>query len=233
MLCFHHERCTKSHKQSQFTSKFIPASWYFQIWWIAPYYAGLLIGSGKKSYFAGFLGANSRKNRPILQHLHRNVWGKLLQKSSGKKGRSCSYIWGKILSDIDRFCADQTSVFNVFLTICSRNEAMAKPLTSWLVPSFSQHTLRLVKFYITCLKLKTPINPKLFSWTCLFRLNEGCLPSPVGNVHLSILQTVESRTPLLLSAYLWDKYSFEKSINANKVGIERGYSFEKYTFKKN
>ena len=58
-------------------------------------------------------------------------------------------------------------------------------------------------------------------------------PPPLGNVHLSILQTVESRTPLLLSVYLWDKYSFEKSINANKVGIERGYSFEKYTFKKN
>ena len=58
-------------------------------------------------------------------------------------------------------------------------------------------------------------------------------PFPLGNVHLSILQTVESRPPLLLSAYLWNKYSFEKSINANKVGIERGYSFEKYTFKKN
>ena len=51
-------------------------------------------------------------------------------------------------------CADQTSVFNVFLTeiiICSfnnnalqRNEPMAKPLTSWLVPSFSQHNVRLV-----------------------------------------------------------------------------------------
>ena len=55
-------------------------------------------------------------------------------------------------------------------------------------------------------------------------------PPPLGKVHLSILQTVESRTPLLLSPYLWNKYSFEKSINANKVGIERGYSFEKYTF---
>ena len=51
-------------------------------------------------------------------------------------------------------------------------------------------------------------------------------PPPMGNVHLSILQTVESRIPLLLSAYLWDKFSFEKSINAHKVGLERGYSFE-------
>ena len=53
LLCFHHEKCAKSHKQSQFTSKFIPISWYFQIWWIA-----------------GFLGANFAENqsvkRPIL-----------------------------------------------------------------------------------------------------------------------------------------------------------------------
>ena len=56
--------------------------------------------------------------------------------------------------EIDQFCADQTNVFNVFLvqrssfalstTIRSRNEPMAKPLTSWLVPSFLQHNLRLV-----------------------------------------------------------------------------------------
>ena len=124
----------------------------FQIWWIAPYYAGLLIGSGKKSNFAGFLGANSRKNRPILRHFRGNVWAKLRRKSIGKKGRFCGYFWGKILLDVDRLCADQTSVFNVFLTeviICSFNnntlqkwtngKAYAKPLTSWLVPSFSQH----------------------------------------------------------------------------------------------
>ena len=128
----------------------------FQIWWIAPYYAGLLIGSGKKSNFAGFSGANSRKNRPILRHFRGNVWAKLRRKSIGKKGRFCGYFWGKIMSDVDRLCADQTSVFNVFLTkviICSFNnntlqkwtngkayaKGNAKPLTSWLVPSFSQH----------------------------------------------------------------------------------------------
>ena len=53
LLCFHHEKCAKSHKQSQFTSKFIPTSWYFQICWIM-----------------GFLGANFAENqsvkRPIL-----------------------------------------------------------------------------------------------------------------------------------------------------------------------
>ena len=64
-------------------------------------------------------------------------------------------IFGQILQEINHFCADQTSVFNIFLTevrhyfalsttICSRNETMAKPLTSWLKPSFSQHNLCLV-----------------------------------------------------------------------------------------
>ena len=78
--------------------------------------AGPLIGSRKKSNFAGFLWANSRKNWPILQHFRGNVWGKLRRKSIGKKSRFCGYFLGKILSDIDRFCTDQTSVFNVFLT---------------------------------------------------------------------------------------------------------------------
>ena len=64
-------------------------------------------------------------------------------------------IFGQISLKIDRFCADQTSVFNDFLTevrhyfalsttIRSGNEPMAKPLTSWLMPSFSQHNLRVV-----------------------------------------------------------------------------------------
>ena len=134
LLCFHHKKCAKSHKQSQFTSKFIPTSWYFQIGWIAPYYAGLLIRSRKKSNFAGFLGANERKNRPILRHFRGNVWGKLRRKSIGKEGRFCGYFLGKILSDIDRFCADQTSVFNVFLTeviiYCSFNNKTLQKRTN-------------------------------------------------------------------------------------------------------
>ena len=143
----------QSHKQSQFTSKFILTSRYFQIWWIAPYYAGLLIGSGKKANFAGFLGANSRKHRPILLHFHGNVWGKLPRKSISKKGRFCGYFWGKILSDIDQFCADQTSVFNVFLTeviICSFNNNTLQKWTNGKAfnimasAQFSQHNLRLV-----------------------------------------------------------------------------------------
>ena len=38
----------------------------------------------------------------------------------------------------------QRSSFALSTTIRFRNEPMAKPLTSWLVPSFSQHNLRLV-----------------------------------------------------------------------------------------
>ena len=143
----------QSHKQSQFTSKFILTSRYFQIWWIAPYYAGLLIGSGKKANFAGFLGANSRKHRPILWHFRGNVWGKLPRKSISKKGRFCGYFWGKILLDGDRLCADQTSVFNVFLTeviICSFNNNTLQKWTNGKAfnimasAQFSQHNLRLV-----------------------------------------------------------------------------------------
>ena len=135
----------QSHKQSQFTSKFILTSRYFQIWWIAPYYAGLLIGSGKKANFAGFLGANSRKHRPILRHFRGNVWGKLPRKSISKNGRFCGYFLRENFVRYRSVLAHQTSIFNVFLTgssfalsttVRSRNETMAKALTSWLVPNF-------------------------------------------------------------------------------------------------
>ena len=56
---------------------------------------------------------------------------------------------------------------------------------------------------------------------CSFWPSEGCLPIPLG-VNLSILQTVESRTPLLMSAYLWDKYSFKKALMLNKFEMKRG-----------
>ena len=78
----------------------------------------------------------------------------LARKLSVKKRRILWLFSGQISLKIDQFCTDQTSVFNVFLTevvICCfnnnmlyRNEPMAKPLTSWLVPSFSQHNLRVV-----------------------------------------------------------------------------------------
>ena len=78
----------------------------------------------KKSNFAGFLGTNSWKNRPISQEFRRSFQGKLHQKAIGKK-RPILWLFSRQISlEIDRFCADQTSLFNVFLTeviICSFN----------------------------------------------------------------------------------------------------------------
>ena len=47
---------------------------------------GLLTGRGRKrSNFAGFLGTNSRKNRPISRKFRGSFRGKLHQKAIGKK----------------------------------------------------------------------------------------------------------------------------------------------------
>ena len=84
----------------------------------------------KKSNFAGFLGTNSRKNRPILWLFSRQI-------SLG----------------INRLYADQTSIFNVFLTeviICSFNNNTLQKWTNGKAfnimasAQFSQHHLRLV-----------------------------------------------------------------------------------------
>ena len=74
----------------------------------------------KKTNFAGFSGTKSRKTRPILQEFSGQTWPKAI----GKKTEDFVVIFAQILLEIDRFCADQTSVFNVFLTeviICSFN----------------------------------------------------------------------------------------------------------------
>ena len=69
---------------------------------------------GKKSNFARFLGSNSRKNRPILPEFRGKFQGKLRQKEMGKK-RPILWLFSRQISlEIDRFCTDQTSVFNVF-----------------------------------------------------------------------------------------------------------------------
>ena len=88
----------------------------------------------KKSNFAGFLETNSRKNRPISREFRGNFRGKPHQKAIGKKGAIFWLFSWQISLEIDQFGADQTSI----------NEPMAKPLISWLVPSFSQHNLHLV-----------------------------------------------------------------------------------------
>ena len=78
----------------------------------------------KKPNFAGFLGTNSWKNRPILWEFHESFRGKLHQKAIGRKWRILWLFSRPISLQIDQFCTDQTSIFIVFLTeviICSFN----------------------------------------------------------------------------------------------------------------
>ena len=67
--------------------------------------SGLLVGRGKeKSNFAGFLGANSRKKRPISREFSRPV---------SQKRRPISWELPEQVSlESDWFCADLRKVFN-------------------------------------------------------------------------------------------------------------------------
>ena len=108
--------------------------------------------SRKKVKFRGiFRDKIAQKSADFMGILGANLAGK----QSVKRRQILWLFSGQILLEIDRFCSNQTSLFNVFLTeviinfalstaICSRNEPMTKPLTSWLVPSFSQHNVHLV-----------------------------------------------------------------------------------------
>ena len=82
--------------------------------------SGLLIIRGKKVKFRRILGTKSQKNRSISWEFSGQTWPEAI----GKKRRILWLFSGQISQEIDRFCADQTSVFNVFLTediICSFN----------------------------------------------------------------------------------------------------------------
>ena len=82
---------------------------------------GLLIIRGKKSQISLDFW---RQNRGKIGRFRGNFQGKLGRKAIGKKRRILWLSSGQISQEIDRFCADQTSVFNVFLTediICSFN----------------------------------------------------------------------------------------------------------------
>ena len=95
------------------------------------------------------------KNSGYFVAISREFSGQTLPKINQWKRPNFWLFSGKILLDTVSWSVLrwwQTSVFNVFLTaqssfalsttIGSRNEPMAKPLTStWLVPSFSQHKL--------------------------------------------------------------------------------------------
>ena len=96
----------------------------------------------KESNFAGFLGTNLHKKRPILR-----------EKQSVKSGGFCGYFKGKFYWKLIGFVLLRPVILTFFkqrlsfalsTTIRSRNEPMARPLTSWLVPSFSQHNRHLV-----------------------------------------------------------------------------------------
>ena len=71
-----------------------------------------------------------------------------------KNSRFCGYFQENSL-EIDRlirpalltFFKQRSSLFALSSTIRSRNEPMENPLTSWLVPSFSQHNLCLVVLF--------------------------------------------------------------------------------------
>ena len=81
------------------------------------YIAGLVIGRGKKSNFGG-----------IFRDKIAVIFGaNLAGKQSVKKRRILWLFSGQILLEIDWFCFDQTSVFDVFLMaviICSFNNNM-------------------------------------------------------------------------------------------------------------
>ena len=104
----------------------------------------------KKSNFTGFLGTKLWKNQLISREF---LGANFTKKQLVKNGQFSGYFQGKFHLKLIDFALirpafltflKQRSSFALSTTIRSRNEPMAKPLTSWLVPSFSQHNLRLV-----------------------------------------------------------------------------------------
>ena len=73
----------------------------------------LLVGRGeKRSNFAGFLGANSRKKRPISREFHGNFRGQFCWKTIGIERPISWELPEQISLESDWFCADVTKVFN-------------------------------------------------------------------------------------------------------------------------
>ena len=83
--------------------------------------SGLLIIRGKKVKFRGIFGGKIAEKSVEFVGI---FWVNLSGKQSVNKQRILWLFSGQISQQIDRFCADQTSVFNVFLTediTCSFN----------------------------------------------------------------------------------------------------------------
>ena len=94
------------------------------------HYTGILIGRREKSQISqNFEGQIPGK----ISQFHGKFQGKPHQKAIGKKRPILWLFSRQILLEIDRCCADQTSVFNVFLTevvICSFNKNTLKKWTN-------------------------------------------------------------------------------------------------------
>ena len=87
---------------------------------------GLLIGRGRKSQISRDFW---RQIRGKIGRFRGSFRSKPHQKAIGKKGPILWLFSWQISLEIDQFCADQTSIFNVFLTeviICSFNNTLQK-----------------------------------------------------------------------------------------------------------
>ena len=86
--------------------------------------AGLLIGRGRKSQISRDFW---RQIRGKIGRFRGSFRSKSHQKAIGKKGPILWLFSWQILLEIDQFCADQASIFNVFLTeviICSFKDSI-------------------------------------------------------------------------------------------------------------
>ena len=92
--------------------------------------AGLLIGCGKKVKFRGIFRDKITENSADFA----GIFGANLAGKQSVKKRWILWLFsGQILLEIDRFCIDQTSIFNVFITeviICSFNDNTLKKWTN-------------------------------------------------------------------------------------------------------
>ena len=96
LLCFCHKKCAKSHKQSQFTSKFIPTS---------------VHDIFKQS---NLIGLGIQVSRDFQRQICGNFRGQLSLKTIRKKWPISWEFSGQISLPIHWFCHDLTGVFKLF-----------------------------------------------------------------------------------------------------------------------
>ena len=95
--------------------------------------AGLLIGRGRKSQISGDFRDKLAEKSANFTVISQEFLGQTSPKRIRKK-RPILWLFSRQISlEIDQFCTDQTSVFNVFLTeiiICSFNNE-ATEMNQW------------------------------------------------------------------------------------------------------